>query len=553
MASENYFGNPNLKRIGVAIDYTEEQILEIKKCSEDYKYFIDNYCYIVTVDSGLQPFKLWKFQKTYLDILHNNRKIIVKFPRQTSKTTTAAAYFLWHTLFSDNKTVAVLANKEDAAMETLSRYQIMYENLPLWLQQGVKTWNKGSIELENGSKVITAATTSSGIRGKTISILYIDEAAIIPNNIADAFLTSVFPVVSSGTTTKILISSTPRGYNHFWKLWNDAKEGRNGFITYEIHYSEVPGKNKKWAEEQRKTLGDVGFAQEVLCLFNGSSYTLINAETIGQLSYSTPLLSDSGLDIYEYPIHRTLDSDHKVLEYEHGYILVADTSKGVGGDYSAFTVIDITQMPYRIVAKYRDNTISPLLYPSIIYKVARQYNNAFVLLEINFSDQVAHILYSDYEYENILFVTKDNTQQRISNGFAGASTALGVSTDKKVKRIGCSNFKALIEEKKLLIPDADIISELSTFIQVKDSYAADEGYNDDLVMTLVLFGWLTTSMFFKEVTDMNLRQALYQERIQKIEDDFLPILRDDGIDSGIYHDTKDVWFDYGVFNSNIYK
>jgi len=289
------------------------------------------------------------------------------------------------------------------------------------------------------------------------------------------------------------------------------------------------------------------------CLFNGSSYTLINAETIGQLSYSTPLLSDSGLDIYEYPIHRTLDSDHKVLEYEHGYILVADTSKGVGGDYSAFTVIDITQMPYRIVAKYRDNTISPLLYPSIIYKVARQYNNAFVLLEINFSDQVAHILYSDYEYENILFVTKDNTQQRISNGFAGASTALGVSTDKKVKRIGCSNFKALIEEKKLLIPDADIISELSTFIQVKDSYAADEGYNDDLVMTLVLFGWLTTSMFFKEVTDMNLRQALYQERIQKIEDDFLPILRDDGIDSGIYHDTKDVWFDYGVFNSNIYK
>jgi len=279
MASENYFGNPNLKRIGVAIDYTEEQILEIKKCSEDYKYFIDNYCYIVTVDSGLQPFKLWKFQKTYLDILHNNRKIIVKFPRQTSKTTTAAAYFLWHTLFSDNKTVAVLANKEDAAMETLSRYQIMYENLPLWLQQGVKTWNKGSIELENGSKVITAATTSSGIRGKTISILYIDEAAIIPNNIADAFLTSVFPVVSSGTTTKILISSTPRGYNHFWKLWNDAKEGRNGFITYEIHYSEVPGKNKKWAEEQRKTLGDVGFAQEVECLGGNETVTIRNKNT----------------------------------------------------------------------------------------------------------------------------------------------------------------------------------------------------------------------------------------------------------------------------------
>lgn len=549
MASENYFGNPNLKRIGIPIEYTEEQILEIKKCSEDYKYFIDNYCYIVTVDSGLQPFKLWKFQKTYLDIIHNNRKVLIKFPRQTSKTTTAAAYFLWFTLFNDNKTVAVLANKEDAAMETLSRYQIMYENLPIWLQQGIKTWNKGSIELENGSKVITAATTSSGIRGKTISILFIDEAAIIPNNIAEAFLTSVFPVVSSGTTTKILISSTPRGYNHFWKLWNDAKEGRNGFITYEIHYSEVPGKNKKWAEEQRKILGDVGFAQEVLCQYNGSSYTLIKSETIGQLSYSQPLLSDSGLDIYEYPIGRTIDADHAITEYEHAYILVADTSKGVGGDYSAFTVIDITQMPYRIVAKYRDNTISPLIYPSIIYKVAKQYNNAFVLLEINFSDQVAHILYSDYEYENILFVSKESAQQKISNGFGGTSTSLGVATDKKVKRIGCSNFKSLIEEKKILIPDADIISEISTFIQVKDSYAADEGYNDDLVMTLVLFGWLTTSTFFKEITDVNLRQAIYHERIQRIEDDFLPILRDDGLESGIYMDKKDVWYDYGVFNS----
>ena len=394
---------------------------------------------------------------------------------------------------------------------------------------------------------------SNGVISHNCNILYIDEASIIPNKIADAFLTAIFPVISSGSDTKILITSTPLGYNHFWKLWNDAINDRNGFVTFEIHYSQVPGRDEKWAEEQRKNLGDVGFAQGVLCSFQGSSYTLIKSEILGQLSYSLPILSDSGLDVYEYPIKKTIDDDHQIITDDHLYMIIADTSKGVGNDYSAFTVIDISTVPYRIVAKYRDNKISPLVYPSVLYKIAKQYNNAFVLIEINSSEQVAHILYSEYEYEHIMFVQKDNHGQKISHGFGGTNTLLGVSTDTKVKRIGCSNIKSLIEEKKLLIPDADIISELSTFVQVRNSYEADEGYNDDLAMTLVLFGWVSTTQYFKELTDVNLRKMIYKERIEQIENDLLPILYDDGRSEKIILDKNDVWVQFGeIENSGRY-
>jgi hypothetical protein len=455
--------------------------------------------------------------------------------RQQGKTTTSAAYILWYTIFQESKTVAILANKATAAREVLYRYQIMYENLPVWLQQGVTTWNKGDIALENGSIVFTAATSASGIRGKSVNLLYVDEAAIIPNNIAEQFFTSVYPTISAGETTKILLSSTPLGYNHFWKFWNEADQNLNGFVNLFIPYWDIPGRTKEWAEEQRRLLGELKFNQEVLCKFLGSSLTLVAADTIAQMSPIPTIYSKDGLDVYES------------AQKDHTYVIVADTAKGVGEDYSAFQIIDATQMPYKLVGKYRDNKISPLLYPSIIYKVAKEFNEAYVLVEINTSEQVAEILYGDYEYENIISVTRTTSGQVVNGGFGGGKTQLGVTTDKKVKRIGCSNFKSMVEEKKLLIHDADTISEISTFIQRKNSYMADEGYHDDLVMPLVLFSWLTTNSYFKELTNVNLRKELYETRIKMIEEEVTPFgfinNGDDENDQKIIDSTGQVWYE----------
>jgi hypothetical protein len=510
MTAKSYLGNSLLKASNVPLNFTKEQIEEYVKCADDPIYFIENYCKIVTLDHGLQSFKLYDCQKNKVKVIHENRKVILMEGRQQGKTTTSAAYILWYTLFQGSKTVAILANKATAAREVLYRYQIMYENLPTWLQQGVTTWNKGDIALENGSVVFTAATSASGIRGKSVNLLYVDEAAIIPNNVAEQFFTSVYPTISAGETTKILLSSTPLGYNHFWKFWNDAENNRNGFVNLFIPYWEIPGRDDKWAETQRKLLGELKFNQEVLCNFLGSSLTLIASDAIAQMSAKPIIYQKDGLDIYEK------------VEKDHAYCIIADTAKGVGGDYSAFQIVDITQMPYKIVGKYRNNQISPLLYPSVLYRVGKEYNEAYVLIEINSSEQVAEILYGEYEYENIISVSRTPQGQVVNGGFGGGKTQLGVVTDKKIKRIGCSNFKSMVEEKKLIITDADTIAEISTFIEKKNSYSADEGYHDDLVMPLVLFSWLTTNSYFKELTNINIRKELYEARIKMIEEEVTP-------------------------------
>ena len=508
--SQFYNANSLLKAAGIAIPFSEEQVQEYIKCSKDPIYFIENYCKIVSLDYGLIPFKLYECQVEKVKIIHENRKVILMEGRQQGKTTTSAAYILWYTIFQDNKTVAILANKATAAREVLSRYQLMYEHLPKWLQQGVTTWNKGDIELENGSKVFTAATSSSGIRGKSVNMLYVDETAIIPNNIAEDFFTSVYPTISAGETTKILLSSTPLGYNHFWKYWNDAENGNNDFVPLFIPYWKIPGRDEKWAEQQKRTLGELKFNQEVLCKFLGSSLTLINADVIGRLSPSPYVYSKDGLDVIEEPIKG------------HTYVLIADTAKGVGGDYSAFNIIDVSEAPYKQVAKYRNNKISPLLYPNVIYKVARDYNDAYVLIEINSSEQVPTILYSELEYENILFVNRTTNGQFVTGGFGGGAVQFGVNTDKRVKRIGCMTVKSLIEENKLLITDIDTIAEISTFIETRGTYRADEGYHDDLIMTLVLFGWLTTNPYFKDLNNVNMREIMYESHIKQIEDELTP-------------------------------
>ena len=524
MASLFYNANINLKSANVPIEFTKDQVAEYILCKNDPIYFIEKYCKIISLDLGLIGFQLYDYQKRFVETIHKENRIISIQPRQQGKTQVAAAYVLHYSIFNENKTVAILANKATAAREILSRYQLMYEYLPSFLQQGIKTWNKGDIELENGSKVFTSATSASGIRGKSVNFLYVDEAAIIPNNVAEDFFTSTYPTISSGKTTKVLITSTPLGYNHFWKFWNEAENKVNGFIPVRVNYWEHPNRDEKWAAEQKELLGELKFTQEVLCSFLGSSSTLINSDTLARLSASPTVYQKDSLDVYERPMINRV------------YSMVVDVAKGVGGDYSAFTLIDITETPYRVVAKYKNNQISPLLFPNVIYKIGTEYNDAYVLIEGNVGEQVGYILSNDLEYENILYINRGTKGQVITGGFGSGKAQVGVITDKKVKRIGCTSLKMLVEEQKLLIPDADIIAELSTFIEVKGSFAADSGYHDDLVMTLVLFGWLVGQPYFKELNNIDLRYSIYQNRIKQIEDELTPFgFYDDGSDPEILY------------------
>ena len=535
----SYHGNPNLKPLAYQHDFSEEEIKEYVKCKDDPVYFIEKYVKIITLDRGLQPFKLYDCQKRKVDCIMNNRRVVLMEGRQQGKTVTSAACILHYTIFQEDKTVAIMANKSSAAREVLNRYQIMYENLPIWMQQGVKVWNKGDVELENNSKVLTAATTAAAIRGKSVNWLYIDEAAIIPNNIADEFFTSVYPTISAGETTKILLTSTPLGYNHFWKFWNESEKGENGFENMFIPYYEIPGRDEKWLEEQKQLLGDVKFNQEVMCEFLGSTNTLINAQTIGRLSTKEPEFQNNHLDIYDSP------------EENRFYAITVDTARGIGGDYSAFIVVDITEMPYKVVAKYRDNTIAPMLFPDVIGKVAKDYNDAFVLVEVNdIGQQVVEILHQEIEYENILSTVTEKQRQFISPGF-GKSTKMGVTTSKAVKRQGCFTFKSLLEEQKLLIFDEHIIHEISTFIEKGNTYQADEGYHDDLVMCMVLFGWLSSQAFFKDMTDINTREGLYKQQSADIEHNLTPFIRNDGQEPEAEVINGDLWLLEDNYGKNL--
>ena len=538
MDNNSYNGNALLKPVGYNMQFTTDQVKEIFKCKDDPIYFIENYCYIISLDRGLIPFTLYECQKEKVGVIMNNRKVILMEGRQQGKTITSAACILHYTLFQSNKTVAILANKSAASREVLSRYQIMYENLPLWMQQGVKTWNKGDVELENGSKIFTSATSTSGIRGKSVNWLYIDEAAIVPNNVAEEFFTSTYPTIMAGETTKVLLTSTPLGYNHFWKFWNDAVEGRNGFIPMQITYDKIPGRDAKWAAEQKALLGELKFNQEVLCVFLGSSNTLIAADTIGKMSSKSFVHSKAGLDVLVEPAPGRL------------YFTTVDTSRGVGGDYSAFCVVDCTEYPFTVVAKYRDNKISPLLYPTIIHKVSRDYNNAYILVEINdIGQQVADIIHNDLEYENMIWVGSDSRYGQVMSS-SGRHSNLGVRTTKQIKRIGCATLKSLVEGNKLLVFDKDIISEFSTFIEHNGTFEADEGYHDDLTMTLVLFAWATNDVMFKDLMNTSNRQALYSSQIKSIEEELTPF---GFIDNGLPEELQPEVIDGDLWLSDKYQ
>jgi len=525
-----YNANPQLKAAGVAIPYSAEEIQEYIKCKEDPIHFIKTHIKIISLDKGLIKFDLYDYQVKFIQALHDNRRILGMFPRQHGKTTTVAAYLCWYLLFNDAKTVAILANKAAAAREIMSRLQLMVESLPKYLQQGVIEWNKGSIEFENNSKAFTAATSSSGIRGKSVNFLYIDEAAIIPNTVADEFFTATYPTISAGTSTKIALTSTPLGLNHFWKFWTEAEQGINGFTPVRVEYWDHPDHDDKWADEQKQLLGELKYRQEVLMDFLGSSATLINADDIQRMAIKQPIYNKDGLRIYE------------TVEPDASYAMCVDTSSGVGGDNSAFSVLRIDTIPYSLVACFSNNTISPLLYPNLIYKVATNYNDAFVLVELNKSEQVPYILHHDLEYENLVYVNRSTKGQQVTGGFGAGSTHPGLLQDKKSKRIGCSMFKDLVENGKLLICDSELVSEISTFIETRGSYAADDGYHDDLVMTMVMFGWLVSQPYFKEMTDTDIRTNMYKLRMEAIEQEVLPV--------GFFNDGSEpengmnVWVDY---------
>ena len=530
-----YLGNPNLKKVGMNIEFTQEQIEEWIKCKSDPVYFTMNYIKIVSLDEGVVPFKMWDFQKELLEKFHNNRFNIAKLPRQTGKSTTSVSYLLHYALFNDNVNIGILANKLSTARDLLGRLQLAYEQLPLWMQQGIIAWNKGSMELENGSKILAASTSASAVRGMSFNIIFLDEFAFIPNHIAEQFFSSVYPTITSGTKTKVIIISTPNGMNHFYKLWVDAQKNRNGYVWTEVHWSKVPGRDAAWKETTIANTSVRQFTQEFDCEFLGSVDTLIAASKLRVLAYDDPVTTNGSLDVYEHPIP------------EHDYIVTCDISRGLSQDYSACIVVDISQAPWKLVAKYRDHEIRPMLLPNVIADIARAYNEAYVLIEVNdIGEAVASQLHYDVEYENVLMCAmRGRAGQIVGTGFSGGKTQMGVKMSKTVKAQGCSNLKTLIEDDKLIVNDYNIVAELTTFIQNKQSFEADEGYNDDLVMCLVIFAWLVQQEYFKELTDQDIRKRIYEEQKNQIEQDMAPFgFIMDGLteeEQVVDQKTGDVW------------
>ena len=534
-----YLGNPNLKKANTPHEFTEEQVIEFIKCKNDPVYFAKNYIKIVSLDEGLTQFHPYDFQEKLIKNFHENRFNICKMPRQTGKSTTSVSYLLHYAVFNDSTNIGILANKAATARDLLGRLQTAYENLPKWMQQGIISWNKGSLELENGSKILAASTSASAVRGMSFNILFLDEFAFVPNHIAESFFASVYPTITSGKNTKVIMVSTPHGMNHFYRYWHDAERGKNEYIPTDVHWSEVPGRDDAWKQQTIANTSEQQFKVEFECEFLGSINTLISPAVLRNMVYDSPIAKNAGLDIYENPIK------------DHNYIITVDVARGLGNDYSAFIVFDVTQFPYKVVAKYRSNEVKPMLFPNIILDVAKGYNNAYLLVEVNdIGDQVASILQYDLEYENLLMASmRGRAGQVVGQGFSGKKTQLGVRTTSAVKKLGCSNLKTMIEDSKLLTCDYEIISELTTFAQKHNSFEAEEGCNDDLAMCLVLFAWLVAQEYFKEMTDNDIRKRIYEEQKNQIEQDMAPFgFINDGLEDSVTVDSNgDRWYadEYG--------
>ena len=508
--NDTYLGNPNVKRDGIVTQWTNEEVLEYARCMKDPSYFATTYCKIISLDEGLVPFELYPYQEKMFDAFNTNRFNIVLACRQSGKSISSVAYLLWYALFHTEKTIAVMANKGATAREMLGRITLMLENLPFFLQPGCKALNKGSIEFSNNSRIVAAATSGSSIRGMSVSLLYLDEFAFVENDAQ--FYTSTYPVVSSGKDTKIIITSTANGIgNVFHKIWEGASQGVNDFKPFRVDWWDVPGRDEDWKTQTIANTSQLQFDQEFGNTFFGTGDTLINAETLLKLRAKNPIryLEGGDLKIYEE------------TQKGHEYIMLVDVSKGRGQDYSTFNLIDISSRPFKQVAVYRNNLISPLLFPNIIYKWANSYNKAYVVIESN--DQgslVTNGLYHDLEYENM------HVESAIK------ANALGVEMTRKVKRLGCSAFKDVLENNRLDIVDDHTIMEISTFVAKGQSYEASPGNHDDLVMNFVMFGYFVSTQYFADMTDINLKEMMFKQKMKEIEDDLPPFgFIDDGLDN----------------------
>jgi hypothetical protein len=468
--------------------------------------------------------------------IHENRFVIGKLPRQTGKSTTIIAYMLHYVLFNQSMSVAILANKLSTARELLGRLKLAYEYLPMWLQQGVVEWNKGSIVLENGSKILASATSSSAVRGGSFNYIFLDEFAYVPQNVAEEFFSSVYPTITSGQSTKVTIISTPKGLNMFYRFWINAnkrpgEDGKNEYVPIEVHWSDVPGRDDAWKKQTIANTSEEQFRTEFECEFLGSMHTLVHSEKLKCLVYKTPeFRNGEGLKVYARPVPG------------NKYITVVDTARGQGLDYHAYSVIDVTSIPYRQVVTFRNNQLAPMLYPNAIYPILRQYNNSYCLIEVNdIGGQVADILHDDLEYDNVVYVSMQGRKGQVVNGgFGGKGGSLkGVKTSTAVKRIGCSILKNLIEDSKLIVEDFDTVDEFCSFVAKGDSFEAEENHNDDLVMTLVLFSWLTTQSYFKQITGSDIRKDLYEEQMKNLEEEMTPFgFVEDGLPENTFVDGR---------------
>lgn len=531
----SYQSNPNLPNEQYRHAFTQSELDEYVKCSNDPIYFAKKYIKIINVDRGLIPFEMWDFQERMLQTFHDNRFSICKLPRQVGKSTTSVAYILHQVLFNEQFVVAILANRAPTARELLGKLKLAFEYLPMFLKQGIKEWNKGSIWLANGSRVLADSTSGSSVRGFSFNLIFLDEFAFVPNNIAEEFFNSTYPTISSGKTSKVVIVSTPNGMNLFSKMWYKAVEKTSTYIPIEIHWSMVPGRDQAWAEETIRNTSQRQFDQEFGCEFLGSSNTLINGSKLASLHWREPIVKNECMDIFEHPIPK------------HTYVLCADVAEGQGLDYSTFSIFDVTEIPYRQVAKYRNNEISPMLLPAVIYSAATRYNEAFVLIEINsIGLQVADILHFELNYENLLkFQMKGKQGMQASGGFAAGKNklAFGLRITPQSKMIGCANLKTLVESDKLILNDEDTITELYSFAADKKTFKAEEGTNDDLAMTLVHFGWLTAQKLFKETVSNDIRYVLqkelaYLEDVENVPFGFI----DNGLDDYVEQDAAgDLW------------
>jgi len=507
-----YNNNPNLKAEGVITEFTEYQVDEYIKCSNDPIYFLENYAKIVSLDDGVIPFVPFDYQKKFINEIHENRLVVGMMSRQLGKSTICAGYIAWYILFNDNKKAAMLANKQAIAQEIFSRVKFIIEHVPVWLQKGIVKWAETRIKLDNGSSCYCAATSPSAVRGDSINLILVDEFSHLNPKLADSFIASVFPTISSSKTAKMMIVSTPNGLNHFHTVWDGAIKGSNGFIPIKATWRDNPTRDQAWADKELISLGAVRYACEVECDFASSSFTLISGSKLSTITTITPVFSKDNLNIFYEPI------------IGHSYVITVDTSEGVHQDYSAFTVFDITTLPYCVVGTYKDNTISSLVYPALIERICKKYNSAYVLVETNsVGVTVANCLFYELEYEFIYFTNKETLNE--GSGYPG------VRTTKKVKAIGTACLRDLIEQDQLIINSHDILQELSVFVQKGTSYASSEpnGVNDDLVSTCWLFAWLVKQQIFEELTNTNIRSILAKKTEQYIDDNMLPFgIIDDG-------------------------